>query len=87
MDTKRAAKIPKFDLADEIMAEHRKIIAAKRKSPGEKSTAVNFKQPAEFPSIAVISSVSQSSQTQNIVEMIVARDIEKLCKGYNLNRL
>ena len=87
METKRVAKILKFDLADEIMAEHRKVIAAKRKSPGEKSPTANCKQPVESSCTGLENSVSQPLQAKNIVTMIVAGDIEKLCQSCNLNKL
>ena len=40
------ADIPKFDLAEQIMAEQRKIIAAKRRGPGTKET-LSVKRPAQ----------------------------------------
>ncbi len=33
-------EIPKFDLAEEIMAEQRKVAATRRKGPGRKTNAV-----------------------------------------------
>jgi hypothetical protein len=71
--TKPQNKIPKFDLAEEIMAQQRKITALRRKSPAVISTrSIGHagKQPIETP----------LAQEQIIAE-IVARDIERLCKG------
>ncbi len=36
-------EIPKFDLAEEIMAEQRKVAATRRKGPGRKVNAVKHK--------------------------------------------
>jgi hypothetical protein len=66
--------IPKFDLAEEILAEQRKITAIKRKAPtqqreiGSISYATGWSRPA------------LSEQEQIIVE-IVAKDIKKLRDG------
>ncbi|MFC1676789.1 hypothetical protein ACFL3G_06975 [Planctomycetota bacterium] len=70
--------IPQFDLAEQIMAEHRKSTATKRKSPGQKSEA---KEPAirikEF-SVPAKKQINQPSQPDRIIADIVARDIAKL---------
>ena len=76
-----AGEIPKFDLAEQIMAEQRKVTAIRRKAPGKKtktpdrqpriqSTGYAFKQPAQtLPEKGLI------------IAEIVARDIEKLYQG------
>ena len=80
MDQK-TSEIPKFNLAEEIMAEHRRITAIRRRSPGEKDLdqkqereAEPAKDTAEQPKPAL------TEQRQIIIE-IVARDIESLCRG------
>jgi hypothetical protein len=72
--------IPKFDLAKQIMAEHRKITAVKRKGPGKKVKSTNKQHPAELIARNVIPGPIVSGQQQIIAE-IVARDIENLCMG------
>ena len=67
-------EIPKFDLAEEIMAEQRKITAIRRKAPGEKKELQSQEAEAER---------AQSYQEQIITE-IVARDIERLLRGGNI---
>ena len=78
--------IPSFDLAEEIMAEHRKIISTKRKSPGQKSdTQIEPKsqqiepQPVSRPIISQLEPVLPIPD--QIIAEIVARDIERLCWG------
>ncbi|MFH1719631.1 MAG: hypothetical protein ABIF19_19950 [Planctomycetota bacterium] len=72
--------IPKFDLAEQIMAEQRKIAATKRKGPGRKVEAP--RQPRKAESIAsVVTPPPILSEQQRIIAEIVARDIEKLFTG------
>ncbi len=73
-------EIPKFDLAEQIMAEQRKITAIRRKAPGQKS-----KTPDQRPRIQstgyAIKPPPTLSQKELIIAEIVARDIEKLYRG------
>ena len=76
----KTPEIPKFDLAEEMMAEHRRITAIKRKAPG-KTKVERLKpkvQPAEY--ITKRPTPSLSGQDKIIAE-IVAKDIERLCQG------
>ena len=73
-------EIPKFDLAEEIMAEHRKVTAVKRKSPGQK-TEPQVQKSAGEPVGHTILPEQMSSRQMQIISEIVARDIEKLCKS------
>jgi hypothetical protein len=72
--------IPKFDLAEQIMAEHRKNTAIRRKGPGKKLKAPKKPHPAESIARKVKPGPIVSEPGQIIAE-IVARDIEKLCVG------
>ena len=74
------SEIPKFDLAEQIMAEHRKITAVRRKGPAKKANPPKKLHPAEFIARNVKSRPIVSEPGQIIAE-IVARDIEKLCIG------
>jgi hypothetical protein len=69
-------EIPSFDLAEEIMAEQRKITAIRRKGPSRKNEAQKLKpetQPVEHIQ-------------ERVITEIVARDIERLCRGdYSVN--
>lgn len=73
-------EILEFDLARQIMAEHRKITAVKRKGPGKKSTPVLKNHPAELIARNVYQDSSALGPEQIIAE-IVARDIENVCLG------
>ncbi len=72
--------IPKFDLAKQIMAEHRKVTAVKRKGPAKKAKPSKKKHPAELIARNVMPGPIVSGPRQIIAE-IVARDIENLCIG------
>lgn len=69
--------VPSFDLAEELMAQQRKITAAKRKSPGTKTAAPQSPVQIESASRKEPVLLEQSL----IVAEIVARDIERLCAG------
>jgi hypothetical protein len=73
-------EIPKFDLAEQIMAEHRKITAIRRKGPGKKAKAPKKPHPAESIARNVKPGPISLGPEQVIAE-IVARDIENLCIG------
>ena len=75
-----SSDIPKFDLAKQIMAEHRKITAVKRKGPAKKAKPPKKKHPAELIARNVMPGPIVSGP-QQIVAEIVARDIENLCIG------
>ena len=69
--------IPKFDLAEQIMAEQRKIAAIRRKGPGKK--AETTKQQHKVESIThTVNPPPMLSEQEQIIAEIVARDIEKL---------
>jgi hypothetical protein len=75
--------IPKFDLAEQILAEQRKLSSVKRKGPGKRTEtlapqkAESFIRLAEEPPIC--------SEQEIIFAEIVTRDIEKLLKGNQKN--
>jgi len=71
--------IPSFDLAGEIMAEQRRVIAERRKGPMQKARAEHKKVNAQAgPTEQPLSSATVQNQ---IIADIVARDIERLCSG------
>ena len=74
-------KIPKFDLAEQIMAKQRKIVANKRKGPSQKNQAQSQKLEAELTGPDMEKSPSTELENRIITD-IVARDIEKLLAGF-----
>jgi len=79
-EMQETGEIPKFNLAEQIMAEQRKITAIRRKGPGKMAKPPQKKHPAEsigrnFMPRPVLSGPEQ------IISEIVARDIEELCVG------
>lgn len=75
------SEIPSFDLAEEIMAEQRKITAIRRKAPSKKNEAQRSEPQAQPVDIE-----QPLSEQEKIIAEIVARDIERLCRGdYSAN--
>ncbi|MHC4149406.1 MAG: hypothetical protein ACYSR5_07975 [Planctomycetota bacterium] len=80
------SEIPRFDLAEEIMAEQRKISATRRKAPGKTFEAHKAEREVEAVGHATWWSTPAQPYQQQIITEIVARDIESLCRGdYSLN--
>lgn len=80
------AEVPRFDLAEQIMAEQRKNSAAKRKAPSRKIVSVKEQRRDGGPAgpseqKAVGEEKEFSSSQEEIIARIVGRDIERLCKG------
>jgi len=73
-------EIPKFNLAEQIMAEQRKITAIRRKGPGKMVRPSKKQHPAESIGRNVMPKPIFSGPGQ-IISEIVARDIEELCAG------
>lgn len=72
--------IPKFDLAEQIMAEHRKNSSVRRKGPSMK--AKSEQQKAKYkPLGGPIRSQLVSFGQEQVIADIVARDIERLCRN------
>lgn len=78
-DVQSLHDIPKFDLAEQIMAEQRKISAVRRKGPG-KRTKTKKPQKVEA-SIPRVEEPLIHSEQDKIIAEIVTRDINNLLKG------
>ena len=74
-------EIPRFDLAEEIMAEQRKITAIKRKAPGKKSKAEKAEPEAEPVGHIIEQPPPALPDQDRIIAEIVAKDIERLRRG------
>ena len=71
--------VPKFNLAEEIMAEQRRIAAIKRKGPDKKT---ELDQPqVQSVGYAIEQPGQVLAKQDQIITEIVARDIESVCRG------
>ena len=68
--------IPQFDLAEDIMAEHRRLTASRRKGPGGKA---QYAVTPVMPSQAESYFSPSAPKWDPIIADIVARDIARLC--------
>jgi hypothetical protein len=75
------SEIPRFDLAEEIMAEQRRITAIRRKAPGQIDETQKQKLEAESAGFTTEQPSPALSEQEEIIAEIVARDIEGLCRG------
>ena len=75
------SEVPRFDLAEKIMAEQRRITAVRRKGPGQIEEAQEQELEAESLSNTEEQVPPALSEEEQIIAEIVARDIERLCRG------
>ncbi len=78
-------EILRFDLAEEIMSEHRKIASIKRKSPNLKIEPLRPIDKSREQTDTASSTVSDTTKENRIIRDVVARDIEKLCRSESLD--
>jgi hypothetical protein len=76
-----ASEIPKFDLAEQILAEQRKITAIRRKAPDKKAKTPEPQPRIQSTGSAIRQPAPTLSEKELIIAEIVARDIEKLYRG------
>jgi len=72
--------IPKFDLAEQIMSEHRRNASVRRKRPVRTAQPVKRAPKVEPVDLALGLHAVPLGREQVIAD-IVARDIERLCTG------
>ncbi len=75
--------IPKFDLAEKIMAEQRKITASKRKAPENRNQINQENTKTQTGTTSVEMTLPKFPEPDPIVAEIVASDIQKICGGYH----
>jgi hypothetical protein len=78
------SEIPRFDLAEKIMAEQRRITAVRRKGPGQQDEAQKQVREVETVSDTKEQMSAELSEQEQIIVEIVARDVERLCRGDTL---
>jgi hypothetical protein len=84
--SEKTPEILKFDLAEEIMAEQRRITAIRRKAPGQKTDAQGLKPEVQPVDHIIEEPKPALSEQEKIIAEIVAKDIERLCRGdYSAN--
>ena len=75
--------IPQFDLAENILAEQRRLNARRRKGPGRYEEGKT--KPADVDrQTGVVAWPGDVQELHHVVADIVARDIERLCKRVNV---
>jgi hypothetical protein len=67
--------IPRFDLAHEIMAEHRRVAGEKRQKAGDKQIQQRPKERNDEH----IEEIAPGGEQDTALQEIVARDIARLC--------
>lgn len=72
--------IPRFDLAEKIMAEQRRITAVRRKGPGQQDETQGQERKTERAGDIKEPAFLALSEQEQIIAEIVARDIERLCR-------
>ena len=80
----RRSEIPRFNLAEKIMAEQRRITAVRRKGPGQTDEGQKQVQEVESVSDTKEQMSAELSEQEQIIVEIVARDVERLCRGETL---
>jgi len=82
MAAEKEGRIPTFNLAEDIMAAQRKISSIRRKAPGQRDRTQSQQPEAASGSYhAIARPMPTPSQQEQIIAEIVARDIERLCRG------
>lgn len=75
------SRIPTFNLADDIMAAQRRVSAEKRRGPGVKFESEMVEQSGRDAGQTEEAAIVVAPEQDRIVAEIVARDIERLCRG------
>ncbi|MBN1507905.1 MAG: hypothetical protein JW955_13725 [Sedimentisphaerales bacterium] len=76
-----AGQIPTFDLAENILAEHRRTAARRRKAPSQAQAEPEVQPVGSVVKTHVVEPPPQDLlDLHRVVAEIVARDIERLCK-------
>jgi hypothetical protein len=77
-------EIPQYDLAVNILAEQRRVAARRRRAPGQAQDRPLVSSEGPDPAVLITETASQELlELQRVVAEIVARDIERLCRGPN----
>lgn len=73
--------VPRYDLAETILAEQRRVAAGRRRAPGRRAEEPTRASDDARSRISVAEASSQDlTELQRLVTEIVARDIQRLCR-------
>jgi hypothetical protein len=75
------SEIPRFDVAEKIMAGQRRITAVRRKGPGETKGPESPESGVEAASESFGQAAPAQPQKDENIADLVARDIERLLRG------
>jgi len=75
------SEIPSFNLAEDIMAEQRKITAIRRKAPGQRTETLRSEPQTQPVDYTAEQEKPAPAEQERIITEIVARDIERLSGG------
>jgi hypothetical protein len=79
-------EIPKFDLAEQILARQRSLSATNRKSPEKRPETLPHQSDTCLTGQAALrSAASFPQQDLIIIKEIVTQDIQQLCRGIAIN--
>ncbi len=74
------AQIPQFNLAEQILAEQRKVTATRRRRPADSSSAaVRATSQDSYSSGYIFNLLPKDPLEEQIIAEIVAKDIRHLC--------
>lgn len=79
--------VPRYDLAENILAEQRRVASRRRRapSPTQQELSEGSPEPPRAEPSAIELPSEDLPELQRIVAEIVARDIERLCRRPNTN--
>ena len=78
---RQAGDIPRLDLDKQILAEQRKVTSVRRRGPAGKSEAPDKTAQAASARRRAVQAVPELSEKDHVIAEIVARDIQRLCRG------
>jgi len=79
--SQKAAEIPRFDLAEQILAEQRRITAVRRKAPGKASQSEQPSPPRTVTAQSTGEPSAAQPEPEQIIQEVVATDIDRMLRS------
>ena len=79
--SQKPAQIPRFDLAQQILAEQRRITAVRRKAPGRASQAEQHSPDRTVTGKSTRELSVAQPEPQQIIKQILANDIDRMLRS------